>query len=477
MGILSVGLKHIYSGVKTVFKAKGRNISKTLTETKLPPSTMFSKDPITGIQTMQREVLTKTKHGDDIYKLFKVETEVLDNGSKSTRTQVWTRWPNDRYHFESGGREIDRTKTVAKKSDGILGGNQITIEKDYRDTMAMSGYKETMVKEYNAKGQLEHKDLHYKNNNSYEVKATQDRVYDEYPLSSSFDTMYEEPVTNLNYKHTLSRKRSGETGFGTEHSNYGNFKDEGTNYSRAVEAKEKAIKAEKLSKEEAEKAAKLAEEKAAAELAAKRPRVNVGKVLNGLNVEELKVVEKVQSNGAVKRYYFRPENGVGNRKPVITTYDHGSLHKEWIHNGKEDVIFLKQVGNEEPYIFMQKGNYKQIHLKNRDGKVIDEQYYTDGSNKYYRKGSSHNYYYEGEMQNPHYGNNLYESFENPIVKFNSHHNNILGECRPPVQSKEPMYYINSGFVTSGSQQKMHSIKNAAENEYINLADLLKPFEE
>lgn len=471
MGSLSIGLKQIYSGVKTIFSRKGSNVAKALTETKPAPSTTFYKDSITGIETMQREFLTKTKHGDDIYKLVQVETEILDNGSKSTRTQVYTRWPNDKYHFGHGGDEIDRTKTITKKSDGILGGKQITIEKDYRDTMSTTGHKETMVKEYNAAGQLEHKDLHYASNNGYEVKATQDKTYDEFPLTSAFNTMYEEPITHLNYKHTLSRKPKDAKYFGLEHSNHGNFKDQGTNYSRAIEAKENAIKAEALAKEEV----KLAEEKAAKELAQKRPRINVGKVLNGINVEELKVVEKVQPNGAVKRYYFLPENGIGKRKPGITTYDHGSLHKEWIHNGKEDIIFLKQVGQDEPYIFMQKGNYKQIHSKNKDGKIINKQYYADSNNKYYRDGSSHNYYYEGEMQNPHYRNNLYNDYQQPTVKFNSHHTNTIGECTPPVKSKEPMYYINSGYVPKANQLKMEQVKTAAENEYIDLADLLQPF--
>lgn len=471
MGSLAIGLKQIYGGVKTIFGRSGNKAAKALTELKPAQSTSLYRDPITGIETMQREFLTKTKHGDDIYKLVKVESEILDNGAKSTRTHVWTKWPGQEYHFGPGGDTIDRTKTVAKKSDGILGGKQINIEKDYRETMAMSGYKETLVKEYNAKGQLDHKDLHYKNNNGYEIKATQDMVYDEIPLSSSFSTMYEEPVTHLNYKHTLSRKRGEEQYFGIEHSNHGNFKDKGTNYSRAVEAKDNAIKAEVLAKEETAKAA----EKAAKELAHKRPRINVGKVLNGINVEELKVVEKVQPNGGVKRYYFLPETGAGKRKPVITTYDHGSLHKEWIHNGKEDAIFLKQVGNDEPYIYMQKGNYKQIHSKNKEGKIVDEQYFTDGKNKYYRKGPESNYYYEGEMNNPHYGNRLYDYSENPLIKFNSHHTNTFGECTPPVQSKEPMYSIDSGYVTRANQQKMQLVKTAAENEYIDLTDLLKPF--
>ena len=124
---------------------------------------------------------------------------------------------------------------------------------------------------------------------------------------------------------------------------------------------------------------------------------------------------------------------------------------------------------------MQKGNYKQIHSKNKEGEIINEQYFTDGSNKYYRQGPKSNYYYEGKMHNPNYGNNLYDYSDKPTIKFNSHHTNTMGECRPPVQSKEPVYYIDSGYVTRANQQKMQSVKTAAENEYIDLMDLLRPF--
>ena len=471
MGSLAVGMKMIYSGVKTIFK-KGSNVEKAAANLQSAPKTTFAKDPITGIETMQREFLTKTKHGDDVYKLVKVESEVLDNGTKSTRTHVWTRWPGQEYHFGFGGDAADRVKTISIKPEGILGGKQITINKQYRETMGMSARTENLVKEYNAKGELEHKSLDYSNNNGYQIKATQDRVYDEYPLKSSVKSMYENSQKDLNYKHKLSRKRPDDEYFRTEYSNYGDFKDKGTHYSRAVEAKENAIKAEAAAKEEAAKAAKLAAEKAAKGL----PRINVAKVLNGLNIEELKVIEKVQPNGGVKRYYFLPETGTGKRKPVITTYDYRSLHQEWIHNGKADVIYLKQLGKEEPYIYMQKGNYKQIHSKDEDGRIIDEQYYTDGSNKYYRKGPDYNYYYEGEMKNPNYGNHLYDDFQNPIAKFNSHRRDTINECRPPVLSKEPKYYINSGYVPKADEQKMLRVKSDAENEFVDLMDLLKPYE-
>ena len=71
---------------------------------------------------------------------------------------------------------------------------------------------------------------------------------------------------------------------------------------------------------------------------------------------------------------------------------------------------------------------------------------------------------------------LYDDFQNPIAKFNSHRRDIINECRPPVLSKEPKYYINSGYVPKADEQKMLRVKSDAENEFVDLMDLLKPYE-
>ena len=113
--------------------------------------------------------------------------------------------------------------------------------------------------------------------------------------------------------------------------------------------------------------------------------------------KDLKVVEKVQPNGGVKRYYFLPETGAGKRQPVITTYDHGSLHQEWIRNGREDLIYMKQVGDDAPYLLAKKGNVTQVkytesphpdYLEFSGGRrvyspnkgYVRKQYYDDGLN-------------------------------------------------------------------------------------------------
>lgn len=473
MGAFTIGLKQIYGGVKTMFGRSSIKAVSTLAETKPARMTKVYTDSATGVTTMEREFLTQTKDGQDYYKLFKVESEVLEDGTKVTRTHVWGRSPNTEYHFGFGGDAIDRTKKIATK-DSILGGKQVTINKKYEDTFAMSGRNENLVKEYDADGQLWHKEIDYSNTNGYQVKATQDRVYDEYPLTSSATDMYEEPVKHPNYKHTLAKKRPNEKFFGMEHSNHGNFRVQGSKYADAIQAKEAAKIAETEAKAEAEKAAKLAAEKAAAELAKKRPRINVGKVLNGFNIDELKVIEKVQPNGGVKRYYFKPETGPGNRKPVIVTYDHGSLHKEWIHNGKEDIIYMKQVGDDKPYIYMQKGNYKQISTVDKDGYTVNQQFFTDGKNKYYRNGREHNYYFEGEMENPYYGKEYCETGDQKIVKYTSHHRHTSGELRPPVLPKG--YYCIDDFQVGGQEiRNMKNVKQAAEENYVDLADLFAPY--
>lgn len=353
-----------------------------------------------GVTTSQREFDILTKHGVPYIHLIKNESQVLPDGTRMTRSHVWGKpVEGGEYHFGFGGDAIDRTKTISIEPDNILGGKTITINKNYTDTFGDRGRNETLVKVYDKDGILQHKELtiDYTNGSGYRVRATQDREVGN--LNSSAADMLEEPVKHLNYKHELSTTPGrclDEQHFYTR-SNHGNFSSNGTTYSRALAAKANNEKAAAEAAQEAQKAAKLAEEKAAAELAAKRPRVNVGKVLTGYDIEDLKVVEKVQPNGGIKRYYFLPETGAGKRQPVITTYDHGSLHQEWIRNGREDLIYMKQVGDDAPYLLAKKGNVTQVkytesphpdYLEFSGGRRVfssnkgnvREQYYDDGLN-------------------------------------------------------------------------------------------------
>ena len=336
-----------------------------------------------GVTTSQREFDFLTKHSDPYIHLVKNESQVLPDGTRMTRSHVWGKpAEGGEYHFGFGGDAIDRTKTISIEPDNILGGKTITINKNYKDTFGDRGRNETLVKVYDKDGVLQHKELtiDYTNGSGYKVRATQDREVGN--LNSSAADMLEDPVNHLNYKHELSTTQGG--GWNEQHfstsSNHRNFSSDGTTYSRALAEKANREKAAAEAAQEAQRAAILAEEKAAAELAAKRPRVNVGKVLPGYSIEDLKVVEKVQPNGGIKRYYFLPETGAGKRQPVITTYDHGSLHQEWIRNGREDLIYMKQVGDDTPYILAKKGNITQLRYD--DG--LPSEYITfPGGNKVY----------------------------------------------------------------------------------------------
>lgn len=362
MGYLTIGFRQIGKGLKTIFGKKSVAGLKQLEVPKAPKTVSFTNSS-SGITTSQREFNYVTPHGESYIHLVKNESQVLPDGTKLSRSHVWGKpADNGEYHLGFGGDAIDRTKTISIEPDNILGGKTITINKNYKNTFGDPGRNETLVKVYDKDGILQHKELtiDYTNGSGYKVRATQDREVGN--LTSSAKDMLEEPITHLNYKHELSTTtgRGLDKQYFNTRSNHGNFTSEGSAYSRALAAKANNEKAASEAAQEAQKAAQLASEKAAAELAAKRPRVNVGKVLPGYNIEDLKVVEKVQPNGGVKRYYFLPETGAGKRQPVITTYDHGSLHQEWIRNGRENLIYMKQIGEETPYIVAKKGNITQL---------------------------------------------------------------------------------------------------------------------
>lgn len=372
---------------------KLKSVAKAATDLKPQRMKTSYYNAGSGVTTSQREFDVLTKHGDPYIHLVKNESQVLPNGTRMTRSNVFVK-PAKGGEYHLGHADIDRTKTISIEPDNILGGKTIQINKNYRNTFSDRGRNETLVKVYDKDGILQHKELtiDYTNGSGYKVRATQDREVGN--LNSSVADMLVEPEKHLNYKHELSTSiRSLDNKYFNTRSNHGIFSRDDTTYSRAIAAKAKAADAA----QEAQKAAKLAEEKLQTELAAKRPRVTVGKVLPGYNIEDLKVVEKVQPDGAVKRYYFLPETGAGKRQPVITTYDHGSLHKEWIRNGSEDLIYMKQVGKERPYIIAKKGNITQLGYKDnqpsgciefpsgrgryyRNTGYVDEQFYDDGLN-------------------------------------------------------------------------------------------------
>ena len=67
------------------------------------------------------------------------------------------------------------------------------------------------------------------------------------------------------------------------------------------------------------------------------------------------VKETKLADGTIERTFTDPESG----KVLAKTQNLGILHKEWIYGGKADMVYMKQVGKDEPYILAKKGNYTQ----------------------------------------------------------------------------------------------------------------------
>ena len=275
---------------------------------------------------------------------------------------------------------INRTKTIERGKSDVFGGEKITIDK--RTTKYfVNGETTKMTKEYNKLGELEHKEYSITHEsgsglNDWSKSAVQDRVYENYPLTSSTGNMLVNPNYNRYFQHSLTDR------FGTR-TNYNQFAQEGTNYENIIKAQEAAAK-EAAAKAAAEKAAAEAAAKAAAEAeAAKLPRINLGRV--GIDVKDLKIAETTLADGSLQRIYRMP----GSDKIVLKTVEKGILRQEWLYDTKfGDMVYLKQVGKEKPYILAKRGNAIQLS-GNRDlgytmyGKPatepLDGLYYYDGT--------------------------------------------------------------------------------------------------
>ena len=358
---LTMGLKAgLNLFVRTVFNRGTQKTASEVPQT-VQRMTKVMTDSSTGIVRMERNI---NRNGKEAL----AKLEVFPNGSRKMTI------------VEGGDNTIWRTAQVTReKGASVFGGDKVTVDKDYTKYWCY-GEETKLVKEYNPKGVLEHKELNYHKNIGNETfidhRAVQDRVYDEYALKSGSRDMLANPNDSKYVKHALDDKN-----------NYHQFADgSSTNYTRTVQAKEQAaIDAAKKAEAEAI-AAKEAAEKAAVELRAKQPRINIAKALNK-DINELTVKETKLADGTIERTFTDPASG----KVLAKTQDMGLLHKEWIYGGKADMIYMKQVGSEKPYIVAKKGNYTQIdyvktnyNWKLQDGKYhkdyISEQYYNDGVN-------------------------------------------------------------------------------------------------
>lgn len=362
--------------------------------------------------------------------LFVSETRTLANGKTQSTMLVYG--SNGEYIGKGGdqGLAIFREKTIARERGGsILGGDRITINKNYHDTMGMSARNENVVKDYTAEGILEHAEttIKYRHWDSPKVKT--------------FDR---------------SKTLSGET-----------------LYSRTVASKKAAEEAAKAEAEAAAAALKKAEEEAAAKLAASRPRVNVGKVFNR-NLDEFKCVEEVKPDGTIVRRYFDPMASNSTSHPLITTMDKGSLHEEIIYDTRKGLkLNFKQIGENPPEYSMQQGlQYRQtsrmVESEYGGGRMFRQntQVYDDGLS-HVEFGSDH---YPGRfklhMKNPHY---------QPGSKCDWAKDEYFPLRGNGYVHDSHLYAPRTQFDYQ-AQDALDKITAEAKTKYVNLEDLFKPYQ-
>lgn len=136
----------------------------------------------------------------------------------------------------------------------------------------------------------------------------------------------------------------------------------------------------------------------AAQLAKDVPTVCVPKVLNGLNLSELRMSQEILKDGTHVRYFRAP----GNNKILLKMEDKGVCHKEWIygtHGRPDNITFIKTVGNGDRYVCIKNGNHVQVQkeaIKYKDGinqKVsTNDLYYSDtmGTGYHYNVTNGYN---------------------------------------------------------------------------------------
>lgn len=455
--ISRVSLGSVTTGLKNIFGKGQGKVAKAVAQEVAAPVRMTSvmTDVSTGIVKMEREITYAGKNA-------LATVEKLPNGATKLRITG------------GGDNPISRTKIVTReKGTSVFGGDRITIEKNKTKNWCY-GEKSTLVKEYNPAGALEHKELDFVheagNGLSYtKNKAVQDRVYQEHPISSAANDMLVSPLGQKNYKHALN-----------DSNNYKNFADKGTNYSRTIASREQAAIDMAKKAEDEIAAVKLAAEKTAAELKAVRPRINVEKLLNK-NIEDFVMKETKLADGTIEKIYTAPNSS----QVIIKTQDKGLLHREWIYGGKADMVFMKQVGKDTPYILSKKGDYTQVSsskpsfMKTTNGETavwkdqygrpvtntIDAQYYFDGIHSY--KGGK--YKNDAKLSMPY---NETSKYKNSTPDAQKTYDSMAKDYLEPGSSKQHRWYQNLDQYEGPEMKKQYE---AAQNNYIDLEDSLKGY--
>lgn len=436
-------------GINLVKKAFGRGTQPAAKLAETVPAKTLSKtrtltDPVTGAITgLEREItLERGEKG-----LARID--YLGEGKR--KITIF----NNRNHAA-----LWETKTITRENnESVFGGERINISKDKTRYWC---YSENirLQKDYSKAGSLEHKELSFNHSsgnglNDYSKKATMDRVYAEYPLSSGYKDMVTRPDETVGIQHSLIHN----DGYTERHyDNYSKFAQKETNFQKTVAAKEAAEKTRIAEAEAAKAAAIKAEQEATEKLAASRPKVNTGKIF-GKNIEEFKCIEETRADGSIVRRYFDPYASNGKSNPMITTIDRGNYHEEIIYDPRKDLkLTYKQIGRGEPEIEMTKGLQYRYTSKYDKGTHYRHniQQYNDGQNFVQSYGG--NYY-----------SNCHITTKNP-------HSVGLQALR-----SEPEY-INTSYSNLTSEQdkaltkRFNEIKQDMSRNEVDLMDLFSPYQ-
>ncbi len=376
MSKISLGLEYGASLARRFF-GRGANPAIETAQTvsvKKHPMTRTITDPITGaVSGLEREItLEAGKKGV-------ARIDYLGEGKRKI-----TIFNEDNFPF------FCETKTITREEGGsAFGGSRIRIDKD-KDRHWTYTKNIRVQKDYSKAGSLEHKELTYNHVsgnglNDYRYNASMDRVYAEFPLTSSYQDMGTRPHNTAGVQHSITWDG------GRPENNYYKFTQNGTNYQNIIEAKKAAEQARIAEAEAAKAAAIKAEQEAVEKLVASRPKVNTGKVF-GKNIEEFKCIEETKDDGSIIRRYFDPNASNGKSNPMITTIDRGSYHEEIIYDPRKGIkLTYKKIGNGQPKIEMSKGwRHRYTSEYNEEsGYRSNVQIYNDGQNyvEFYGRGN------------------------------------------------------------------------------------------
>ena len=445
MSKISLGLEYGASLARRFFGRGAKPAIETAqtVPAKIQSMTRTLRDPITGKVTgLEREI---TLEGG---KKGQARIDYLGEGKRKI-----TIFNENNFPF------LWETKSITREEGGsVFGGSRINIDKDrtrhwaYTDNIRLQ-------KDYSQAGSLEHKELsfnHVSGNglNHYRYDASKDRVYAEFPLTSSYQDMGTRPHNTAGVQHSITWDG------GRPENNYYKFTQQGTNYQNLLDAKKAAEQARIAEAEAAKAAAIKAEQEAAEKLIASRPKVNTGKVF-GKNIEEFKCIEETKADGSIVRRYCDPYASNGKSNPMITTIDRGSYHEEIIYDPRKDIkLTYKQIGEEPPEIEMSKG-WRYRYTSKYDDKAYyrrDKQIYNDGQNYVDFRDSGNYTVKQIVTKNPHYSPEL------------------------QAQRGEPEYIYLSRYRSFTPEQNKALTKRRKEieldmaNNEVDLMDLFRPYQ-